>query len=261
MKHDPGRDNLPGVLALLTDFGTRDDYVGQLHGAALSVSKNLHIVDLCHEIAPGEIQSAAFLLIHDFEEFPEGTVFLSVVDPGVGTKRRILVASVGGRFVVAPDNGLLAPLFAMHRPDWIRDASDSPIAKESPSRTFHGRDVMAPVAAWLASGGDHEQIGPLVADEWVWLDIQPIRTSDGWTGCVVWIDRFGNLVTNLSEECLVDGDLRYKGSALKKVQTFADGGDREAVWLIGSRKTAEIVVNGGSAERILGGSIGDLVYV
>ena len=244
----PGK---PGVVALLTDFGMQDDYVGQMHAAILSVDPEIRIIDLCHAVPAGNVRAAAFLLRHDLETLPEGSVVAVVVDPGVGTDRALLVAQIGSRFLVAPDNGVIAPLIDDGRAGQVRRLENRGWGRLNPSNTFHGRDIIGPAAARIASGESIEESGPML-DRWETLTIQPVEQDGVVTGEVLWVDRFGNLVTNLEAELEVNAIVTIGSQELRRVFTFAEAEQGETVWLVGSRGTIEIVRKGQSAADVLG---------
>jgi len=248
----PGRS---GVVALLTDFGVQDDFVGLLHAVILSVNPALRIVDLCHHVPPGNVRAGAFLLWHDFQLLPAGSVVAAVVDPGVGSDRALLAADVENRLLVAPDNGLIAPLLEGKKPVRVHRLENREWSRPRPSTTFHGRDWIAPAAAQLASGAALSQAGPAV-DRWETVAIAPLEREGGVVGEVLWVDRFGNLVTNLSAADAERRALEIGGTPLRRVATFVEADEGETVWLIGSKGTVEIVCNGASASRALGLGLG-----
>ncbi|MGH7700250.1 MAG: SAM hydrolase/SAM-dependent halogenase family protein [Gemmatimonadales bacterium] len=239
------------IITLLTDFGTRDSYVAEVKAAVLSAAPVARLVDVTHEIPPGDIRAAAFILSRVWRRFPLGTVHVVVVDPGVGTGRRALAARGGDHFFVAPDNGLLSPL-----PDDTRFVQ-LPVPP-SASATFHGRDVFAPAAARLATGTPFSQLGRPVAD--VQRSPLPAPHFDGvaWSGEVMYVDRFGTLITNLRREHVEQGvRLTVGGTDVGPMRgTFGDVERGQFVAFVGSGGTVEIAVRGGSAARLLGAGTG-----
>ena len=184
----------PPLLTLLTDFGLDDYYVAAVKGTVLRLAPGTQLVDVSHQIEPGNIAAASFLLAAAAPAFPAGTVHLAVVDPGVGSQRRILVAESAAGLLVAPDNGLLTPLLPGAR---VRSVECADLFLAAPGATFHGRDRFAPVAAYLLRGGPPADLGPEIADP-VHLDRTPPRQAPGLlAGVVVHIDRFGNLITDI----------------------------------------------------------------
>jgi hypothetical protein len=236
------------IITLLTDYGTADSYVGEVKGALLSVAPQAVLVDLTHDIAPGDIASGSYVLGRIWRRFPADTVHLAVVDPGVGTRRRALAADVAGHRFVAPDNGLLSDVFAVAHADVV----SLPIPSEA-SRTFHGRDVFAPAAARLAQGAALAELGAAVSDL-VHLPPRRLRTEGAdLIGQVVHVDRFGTLVTNLPSSAMARGALIQVGVHTVAVQaTFGDVPPGSAVAFAGSGGTLEIAVRDGRADVVLG---------
>lgn len=243
-----------GPVALLTDFGERDGFVGAMKGAALAVNPDLTFVDIAHEVAPQGILEGALILASVFPVFPEGTIFVAVVDPGVGSERRILAARAAGRILLAPDNGILWPLLSRERAQ-ARAVAAERFFRSPVHPTFHGRDILAPVAAHLSLGVPVEELGPAVEDP-VALEVpRPRPDGDGLAGLVLHVDRFGNVVTNLTP-----GDLApLGGETLIEVggrevagisRSYAGGEPLKAV--IGSWGYVEVVLRGGSAAEVLG---------
>lgn len=237
------------IVTLLTDFGTADGYVAEMKGVLLSAVPDLVLVDLAHDIAPGDIGAAAYTLSRAWRAFPPGTVHLAVVDPGVGTARRALAAAASGRFLVGPDNGIFTHIF-----DVVRDevVVGLPIPSTA-SHTFHGRDVFAPAAAALASGKGIESLGARVSDtERLPMPPLTVRGSD-LSGVVIHVDRFGNLISNVPGERVSAGArVRLGAYELELQRTFGDVPPGELVAYIGSGGTVEVAVRDGSADAVLG---------
>ncbi|MFH0881518.1 MAG: SAM-dependent chlorinase/fluorinase [bacterium] len=247
-----------GVVALVTDFGMQDDYVGQMHAAILSVNPELRIIDLCHFVPAGNVRPGAFLLYHDLGILPEGSAVGAVVDPGVGSRRALLAAEIENRYLVAPDNGLIAPLLDRDHHARVYRLENREWVRSQPSSTFHGRDIIGPAAAMLASGHNVEDAGPPV-QHWASIAIHPVEQEDGFAGEVMWVDRFGNLITNLTADQAEGLTLWIDGRPIRRVSTFVDADSEEIVYLIGSRNTVEIVRNGDSAAEALGLGLGAVV--
>ena len=192
-----------GIITLISDFGTADGYVGEMKGEILCRCTEATIVDVSHDIAPGDVSDGAWVLDRVWERFPEGTIHLAVIDPGVGTTRRPIAFEAAGRWYVGPDNGLPARVLARHEPTRAWLLSGDP-ATGIPSQTFHGRDIFAPAAATLASTGSLEGFGePVEPRGFHELDIsRPERLGDAVKGQVVHVDRFGNLITAVPARCL-----------------------------------------------------------
>ena len=186
-----------GLITLTTDFGLSDHYVGVMKGVILRHNPAARIVDLCHQIEPYDLVGAALTLAASYPYFPEGTVHLVVVDPGVGAARRVIAAEAAGSLFLAPDNGVLEVVYQRHRHVvWALRTEE--FALQPTSNTFHGRDVFAPAAALLSQGTSSAQLGALLED-YVRLDIPRPRRLDAerLEGSVLKVDRFGNLITNL----------------------------------------------------------------
>ena len=258
------------TVALLTDFGTRDHYVGAMKGVILGICPEAALVDISHDVPPHDVLTAGFELAAAFRYFPAGAVFLVVVDPGVGTARRGLAAEAGGYRFVAPDNGVLTAAFAAEPPKRMVELTERRYARPTVSRTFEGRDRFAPGAAWLAGGVPLSALGrPLGACHR--LDLPVARTAGGRiTGAVVRVDTFGNLVTNIERtafEAFVLGGDRVRvldrppvpapGGALRMevggrpigrlVETYADIAPDEVCAIVGSTDHLEVAASAASA--------------
>jgi hypothetical protein len=247
------------TIALLTDFGTRDHYAGTLKGVILSLCADATLVDLTHDIEPHDVLSGALELAACYRYFPAGTIFLAVVDPGVGSARRGLAAEAGDYRFVAPDNGVLSMVFRETPPRKVVDLSERRYARPTVSRTFEGRDRFAPAAGWLARGIDLSAMGRPVAG-WHALDVPAPEASDGrLTGQVLRIDRFGNLVTNIDRRRFdqfrqdADIEITIEGQSVPRlVATYAEAQDGAICALFGSTDHLEVALNGGSAAGALG---------
>ena len=271
LKDGPAEDM--AVITLTTDFGLADEFAGVMKGVILSIHPQARIVDISHDVAPQDAAHAASLLAAAFSYFPEGTVHVAVVDPGVGTDRKILAVETRGFSFIAPDNGLLGFLVADDQPDMrIFSVENRELFLSPVSRTFHGRDVFAPVAAHLAAGAPLESVGPAIRRE----DVARLTVSDPRKisakevrGSVTAVDRFGNLITDFSEVFLSNalgpgfaenlvvhvGGLEIRGVS----ETFTDGAGDAPVCILGSRGMLEIAVNLGSAARLLDVGRGEVV--
>jgi S-adenosylmethionine hydrolase len=242
------------IITLLSDFGSL--YPAEMKGAILSRARDAVLVDIAHDIPPQDVRAGAFVLMAAARHFPQVTIHLAVVDPGVGTDRLGLVVESGGRLFVGPDNGLLIPAArSLGVPKaWMIDPSFA----EGAAPTFHGRDVFAPAAAMLASGARPESFGPRV--EPVTLDFgcsKPV--GQGIEADVIYADGFGNLVLNARE---IPWDrVVVLGEGLRRVRTYAEVGVDEPLITIGSHEFAEIAVNGGSARDLFGIAPGDRVLL
>jgi hypothetical protein len=268
----------PAAIALLTDFGASDWYVAEMKGVLLAHAPGAALVDLTHTIPPGDIARAAFVLARAHESFADGTVFVAVVDPGVGTSRHPIAVHAFGQFFVGPDNGVLGAAYA--DPDAsARRIADAKLLAGA-SATFHGRDVFAPAAAKIATGGENawRKLGPELE--------KPVRLASPWTTTaaddqaglrtqIAHVDRFGNAITVLGElelEAWLDGRepagvvLRVHGALGARtteirglVRTYGDAPGGGAIALLGSAGLVEIAVPGGHAGLELGLAPGDVV--
>lgn len=243
------------LITLLTDFGAADSYVAEVRGVLLSRAPGVQLVDVAHDLPPGDVRAAAYVLGRSWPAFPAGTVHLAVVDPGVGTARRALAAEGGGHWFVAPDNGLLSSL-----PADARFVSLTVPAGAAP--TFHGRDVFAPAAAALARGAALAELGTPVADPHV-LPATPPASRDGVViGEVVHVDRFGTLVTNVPADLAGGARVRVGARRAGPVRrTFGDVKPGQLVAYVGSGGTIEIAARDGSAAMITKLGVGARVRV
>jgi S-adenosylmethionine hydrolase len=254
------------VIALTTDFGQADGYVGIMKGVILGICPQAALVDVCHEIRPQAVRQAAYVLKSAVPYFPYGTVHLVVVDPGVGSERRPIVAQTERAVYVAPDNGVLSLTLAQDAPRFAVQLSDSHYHLTPASATFHGRDIFAPAAAHLACGVDPREMGDEISpSELVTLrDIEPVRQPEGsWLGEVLHIDRFGNLVTSFPGTQISTGwSIQFAGESIPGLsRTYADVEPGELVAYVGSSGHLEIAVRGGSAAARLGMDVGNPVQV
>jgi hypothetical protein len=255
------------LLTLLTDFGTADYYVAAVKGTILRLAPGTTLVDVSHAVAPGDVETAAFLLGAAAPSFPEGTVHLAVVDPGVGSSRRILAVRTTTARFVAPDNGLLTPVLAGAVAVHSVERSDLFLA--GPGQTFHGRDRFAPVAAWLLNGGGEADLGPAITDPRRLPAPPPRREPGRLSGRVVHVDVYGNLVTDIPAGWLPAGPCRAEVNGGKpggriaplRVSHYAEIPAGEAALLTGSLGTVELSLNGDDLARRWGVARGDAVTV
>jgi S-adenosylmethionine hydrolase len=263
---------MPPVVALLTDFGSQDHYVGSLKGAILSVCRDATLVDLAHELPVHDVAAGAFALLSSWRDFPEGTIFLAVVDPGVGTGRRALALQADGRLFVGPDNGILSLVMEDAEGDVVvREITNDGMMRPHVSATFHARDVFGPVAGHLATGVPIAEVGPSVADPVRLAPPPPQSGGPGeWSAVVLHVDRFGNLITSLRRRdvdailAAVENDrngvvVALGDHVLPLAVTYADVAEGEACALLGSSGRLEIAVNRGSAALALGAGGGTAV--
>ncbi|MBM3790003.1 MAG: SAM-dependent chlorinase/fluorinase [Acidobacteria bacterium] len=259
------------VVTLLTDFGLRDHYVAAMKGVMLGINPELHFVDISHAIPRQDVWSAAFTLGQAFSCFPAGTIHLAVVDPGVGTERRAIAAAAGGYFFVAPDNGILTHVYRQAEGAEVFEVTADHYFRKPVSSTFHGRDIFAPVAAWISRDVALKQLGSLLGQP-VHLKVPAmLRVRDNLIqGAVLAQDHFGNVITNLKPED-VPAYSTPGGRACKILvaqreistfrRTFGEGQPGELFVVPGSSGYLEIVVRGGSAAAELNLAPGALIGV
>ena len=255
------------IIALLSDFGSRDHYAGVMKGVILSICPEATVVDVSHDLPAHDIPFAALELAATYKYFPAGTIFLAVVDPGVGTSRRGLAAEAGDWRFVAPDNGVLTAVFQDVPPKKVVELTERRFARPTVSRSFEGRDRFAPAAAWIAKSTQLQALGRVVTDYQL-LDLPRPRFEDGvLRGSVVRVDRFGNVVTNLDRrscERLADGtrglQLTVRGQSIARlVSTYSDIAPGEIGALFGSTDHLEGAAHAASAAEQLGVAVGDPV--
>jgi len=260
------------IITLLTDYGLQDEYVGVMKGVIASISRDTRIIDISHGIARHDIRQAALVLRSAFRFFPKGSIHVVVVDPGVGTDRKILCLKHEGYYFIAPDNGVLGLVMDNGNVEEIRCVTNDRYFLKPVGNTFHGRDILAPVAGHLAEGVAMSSFGKRLAREEVKvLGIAvPTLLDDELQGEIISIDRFGNLVTNVDLETY-DGFSRDKGSQgvimlgdrqIRGVATSYDAADvGEPVAIFGSRDLLEIAVNQADARAYFGVSVGQTFRV
>ncbi len=257
------------IITLLTDFGTRDHFVGSIKGVILGVNPNATLVDLSHEIEPYRIEGAGYILKASYRRFPRKTIHLAIVDPGVGSARRPILAATGNYFFIAPDNGLLSEVLEDDAPARVFHITADHYFLNPISATFHARDIFAPVAAWLSKGVDCSHFGPVIED----YHKRPIPRveSDGASvkGAVVYIDRFGNLITNITRRDLEpwlaekkDPAVTIKGKTIRGLKAYyGQAGSGELAALINSDDLLEIFCSQASALSHTEAALNDLVTV
>jgi S-adenosyl-L-methionine hydrolase (adenosine-forming) len=256
------------LIALLTDFGSRDHYAGTMKGVALGICPDATLVDVTHEVPPQDVLAGALELAACYRYFPSGTIFLVVVDPGVGSARRGIAVEAGDRRFVAPDNGVLTLVLDEVPVQRAVELTDSRYARATVSRTFEGRDRFGPAAAWLATGIDLAALGR-PADQLRRLEIaRPVMSTEALEGEVLRVDRFGNLITNIDrrtfERFAPDAGVRIRlgDRCVSRVgSTYDDAGSGELTALFGSTDHLELAVNGGSAADMLATGRGARVHV
>ena len=260
--------NQPPVVTLTTDFGEGSRYVGAMKGAVLAINPSAQIVNISHSVPHQDVAQGAITLLESTPYFPQQSVHIAVVDPGVGTDRRILYAEIDGQKYVAPDNGLLTCLAERAKPTTMRVVENDKLWRDTVSQTFHGRDIMAPVAAHLSLGLDPEQLGPPCSD-FVRIPLpQAERVAQRIEGEVIEVDSFGNLITNITAEMLADVPRdersRIRCDEHETMGIFTAYGDQPPmtlIALIGSGDKLELAIVDDSAKIMLGVGVGAPVTV
>ena len=246
------------IVALLTDFGTRDHYAGTLKGVVLGVCPDATLVDIGHDIPAHDVRAAALELAACYRYFPAGTIFLVVVDPGVGSARRGIAADIGDYRFVAPDNGVLSAVFRESPPKKVVELTERKYARPTVSHTFEGRDRFAPAAGFLAKGVALVSLGKRL-DDYQTIELpRPVVFGDVLTGEVVRVDRFGNLITNIDRHAFEQlADRRpiavvVGGREIPRiVATYAEAPPGELCALFGSTDHLEVAINAGDAAAAL----------
>ncbi len=257
------------IITLLSDFGTSDTFIGVMKGVIWSIAPDVRISDLTHEIKHADVFAASLALVDAIPYFPEGTVHICVVDPGVGTERRAMAARIGGQYFIGPDNGVFS-----HVIDAAQSQGETPtyIRLTNPqywlpkvSRTFHGRDIFAPVGAHLSHGTALEVLGEPFDDPITFDLPKPQPIARGWQGVVIGKDHFGNLVTNLTREQVPNNwnvFFEIKNHVIHgMVDSFGMSREGELGALFDSNGRVSFFINGGSADKRLKSLSGDLVIM
>lgn len=251
-----GHDKAKRIIGLFTDFGVRDAYVAQMKGVILSIHTALTIIDLNHEVMAFDMRQAAYLLAASSRYLPAGSIVVTVIDPGVGTARRpLLCATQSGRWFVGPDNGVFTHVLAEQELREAYELTKAVYFQPRISSTFHGRDIFAPVAAHLASGVSAADFGPLVEDLATFPVSSPCAVGQTAIGEIVHVDRFGNIVTNITPDLLpglqVGQTLSFaideRRWTVPFCATYGNQPRSELVALVSSNDTLEIALRRGNA--------------
>ncbi|HLH55130.1 MAG TPA: SAM-dependent chlorinase/fluorinase [Verrucomicrobiae bacterium] len=244
-------------ITLTTDFGTRDWFVGTMKGVILSLAPNARIVDLTHEIAPGDVQAGAYALAAAYAFFPRHTIHVAVVDPGVGTSRRAIAVQTSNYFFVGPDNGLFSRVLTTEKVIAIHQLKNERYFLNRVSATFHGRDVFAPVAAHLSQGAEIGKVGPLLDDYVRLKSAAPKMRHGAISGEVQYVDRFGNAITNIPAAALARVGAAAKVFLNNKPvcrigPAYQSVPENRPVAVVGSTGFLELAINGASAAQAFG---------
>jgi S-adenosylmethionine hydrolase len=256
------------IITILTDFGLEDEYVSVMKGVIATISRDTKIIDISHDIARHDVRQAAFVLKNAFSYFPKGSIHIIVVDPGVGSDRKIVCVKKDGHYFIAPDNGVLSLVVHDKKVESLVAVTNDRFFLNPVSHTFHGRDILAPVAGHLAEGEAMSDFGKELATKDIYLfDVAvPTLFADELIGEVIAIDRFGNLVTNIDQQTYLEYAeergpekivIRLGDLAIRGVSTSYDGVEIGApLALFGSRDLLEISVNQAAANTCFGVSVG-----
>ena len=258
------------IITLTTDFGTNDHFVGAMKGVILDIVPDAAIVDISHAVEAFDVLDGAIAISEAYSYFPAGTVHLVVVDPGVGTSRRPIIASSDRYHFVAPDNGVLSIVYAKEQPIHVRHITSDLYFRRPVSHTFHGRDVFAPVAAHLAKMVDADKFGDAIEDYVKFAAPKPKPAGENKLRAVVLkVDRFGNLITNITPEdipALFSGKTEFKllvgSEEIREIRSaYAEGAPGEVFGILGSMGYLEIVANRAAAAELTGVGKGGEVSV
>ena len=257
----------PGIITLTTDFGLHGPYVAAVKGVLLERAPDATIVDVSHTIAPQNVLEGGFVLANIVDAFPAGTVHLAVVDPGVGTDRRLIAVASAGQWFVLPDNGLITGVIRSRLPDEVRAITSPTIRRAVVSSTFHGRDLLAPAAAHLAIGLSPEELGPKLERFITLRNFEPTREDRGAVGEVIFKDTFGNLITNIHTDHLgltpaESWEIEIAGERIVGIMgTYGERSPGQLIALIGSSGWLEVAVVNGDAARLLSAGAGTTVRI
>ena len=258
-------DDFPPIITLLTDFGMADHYVSAMKGVILSIAPRVRLVDVSHEVESQNVLSGAYLLANSVPWYPAGTIHLAVVDPGVGSERRIIAGRWGDQIIIAPDNGLVSLVQQNTPAAEIYELSDRQYFLPEVSDTFHGRDIMAPVAAHLACGTALSALGAAIDHPLIIHVPQPEVIENRLVGQVMHVDRFGNLVTNIKADQFREfapKTVHIKDRVISSlVVTYADVPIGRPLAVVGSSNMLEISVNRGNARAELAVGVGEEVFL
>jgi S-adenosylmethionine hydrolase len=253
------------IITLLTDFGISDPYVGSMKGIMMGINPEIRIVDISHQVTRQNIDEAAYILKRIYPYFPEKTIHVIVVDPGVGSERHILVVKTNRQTFLAPDNGVLKYVFNEHPESQVYRVTNTEYFLNTVSRTFHGRDIFAPVAAHLSRGIPVSSLGDSFLEFVKGRIPRPTVGSKRVIGEIIYIDRFGNGITNIDKDLLMKQKrikMAIRNQIIDKLyKTYSQVPTDKPLALIGSDETLEISTNGGNAKELIGFDIGDRVVV
>lgn len=259
------------LITLTTDFGLNDHFVGTIKGVILDIAPEAEIIDICHAVQAFDVLDGALTIAQAYSYFPNATVHMVVVDPGVGTARRPIVLSTGRHYFVAPDNGVLSLVYAREERLQVRHIDAAHYYRQPVSKTFHARDIFAPVAAYLAKGVEVAKFGEEITD-FVRFNAPKPKATEGNTlrGVILKVDRFGNMVTNFTSQdvpaLFQDNPPAFKITVGKREITemhanYAEGAPNEVFGILGSMGYLEIAANRAAAAQIVGSGKGSEVNI
>jgi S-adenosylmethionine hydrolase len=255
-----------GIVTLTTDFGSQGPYVAAMKGVILSLAPDVQLIDVSHDIAPQNVLEGAFVLLGVIDAFPPDTVHLAVIDPGVGTDRRLVALRAADQWFLGPDNGLLGAVQQIHQLQGIWEITNPALRRNIVSSTFHGRDILAPAAAHLVQARDPDLLGPRLESIIRLVNFEPRSDELGVTGEVIFRDTFGNLVTNVTADRLggtplSDWSVEVAGQRIQGLsRTYADRPSGSLIALVGSTGWVEIALVNGDAGRFLTAGPGTTVW-
>lgn len=264
MKRDYGKK----IITLITDFGTKAGYLGALKGVILKINPEVELVDITHEVNPFDVWEGAWVLNSCYQFFPSGTIFLVVVDPGVGGPRKLLLIKSEDYYFVGPDNGVFSFVYEKEKILEMIHITNEKYFIGKPSSTFHGRDIFAPVAAYISLGVKMDEFGKTASECFKFKIPSPQISKNKIIGEILYVDSFGNLITNINQN-LVDKVKRMnsleiicKGKRTKKIsRSYFEGKEKEILALVGSSGFLEISTNQDNAQRILRAKKGDKIRI
>jgi hypothetical protein len=250
------------IITLTTDFGTKGPFAGVMKGVILTINPKATIVDLTHDITPHDIREAAFVIGDSFRYFPRRTVHVAVVDPGVGSGRRAIIVKSQGMYFAGPDNGVFTKVFS--QAEKVVSITNKKYLLPVKGPTFHGRDVFAPAAAWLSKGIKPENFGPRIEDPVMLRLPEPVLKKGVIEGEVIYMDRFGNAITNITGEMVAalktkNPAIKIKRLYLNLADFYAAARDKRPRAVVNSSGLIEIFVFDGDAGKALGIRVGDKV--
>jgi len=258
------------VITFLSDFGISSHYIAQMKGVILKSYPQVNCIDISHTISPQHIQSGAFILRATIPYFPKGTIHIAVVDPGVGTQRRGIVVITKNHILIGPDNGLLIPAAQDQGSFTVYEITNKAYSNNNISNTFHGRDIFAPIAAHILNGIAFDSIGQIIHD-FTYLNInKPTFSQNSITGEVVFIDNFGNIITNIDRSCIHENlqagkmfsiTIKNKTVQIPYHQAYGFIPNDQLLLTIGSTNLVEIALNQGNAAQVLDVSVHDSIVI